>query len=325
MFATKVSKSTGMSTSFAISSTSFSSDWPSWRWSTSRATRVISSWSKLPLPSLSKRLKVCHKISLSQYSCGPMLTAVNSAKFRLPLASRSMASKISSAAPSSSPYFFSTDRISSMVSVPSPFLSMRRKALTTTSSFSGVMSSAMTRMANFLKVLSVVLKITFWRIRIILLLLTRVLLRTIQGCRKTLSAVIRMRPDCFRRPDTTSRASGMEFHSAPNAMETSFAACPSGIGIRPVSMRYSSTPSAHMSLAAYCRKFFCSMDLLDGFANSLVITSGASNLPLPRAGRRIKLWPMSQIFTDLSSSPRGGARSTSSEVAERRPCTRPCL
>mmetsp|Transcript_36838 Transcript_36838/g.80219 ORF Transcript_36838/g.80219 Transcript_36838/m.80219 type:complete len:227 (+) Transcript_36838:421-1101(+) len=208
MFWRKVSKSTGISTSPAISATSFSRLAPSWRWSTSLATRRISSWSNIPLPSRSKRLKVCQRISLLQYSCRPRLTAVNSAKFRLPLASRSMASKISSAAPSSSPYFFSTDRISSMVRVPSPFLSIIRKALMTTSSFSGDISSAMTRMANFLKVLSPVLKITFVRTLIILLLLTRVLLRTIHGCFRTLSAVIRIRPDSFSSPWTTSRASG---------------------------------------------------------------------------------------------------------------------
>mmetsp|Transcript_2340 Transcript_2340/g.6606 ORF Transcript_2340/g.6606 Transcript_2340/m.6606 type:complete len:320 (-) Transcript_2340:501-1460(-) len=307
----------------AISATSLSKLWPSWRWSTSLATRRISSWSNAPFPSRSKRLNVCHRISLFRYSCGPMLTAVNSAKFRLPLASRSIASKISSAAPSASPYFLSTDRISSIVRVPSPFLSMRRKALMTISSFSGGMSSAMTRMANFLKVLSVVLKMTFWRTRIILLLLTRVLLRTIHGCFKTLSAVIRMRPDSFSRPCTTSRASGMAFHSLPK-LATSVAS-PAGKGTLPVSIRNSSTPRAHMSLAAYCRKFFWSTALLLGEDTSPEATSGASYSPFLRGTRVMKLWPMSQIFTDLSSSSRGSALLTSTELSERRPCTTPCL
>mmetsp|Transcript_86687 Transcript_86687/g.240400 ORF Transcript_86687/g.240400 Transcript_86687/m.240400 type:complete len:265 (+) Transcript_86687:353-1147(+) len=257
MICTNVSKSTGMSMSVEISSTSFSSASMSERCSTSRTTVMISFLSNAPFPSLSKRLNACHKASLSQYSDGPMLTAVNSAKFKVPLASRSMASKISSASPSSSPYFLSTERISSTSRVPSPFLSMERNAFVTISSFSAGMSSAMTRMVNFLKVLSCVLKMTLWSTLIILLLLTRVLLRVIHGCLSTFSADVRIRPECLSRPLTTSLASCMASHSFPKAttedLIDSFLS-PTvfpGKGSFPVSILYTITPKAHMSTFWY--------------------------------------------------------------------------
>mmetsp|Transcript_88284 Transcript_88284/g.270145 ORF Transcript_88284/g.270145 Transcript_88284/m.270145 type:complete len:272 (+) Transcript_88284:261-1076(+) len=246
-----------MRMSLAISSTSASSPDVSLRWSTSLRTRQISSRSKVPLPSRSNRWKAWNKASRLEYSEWPKLTAVNSAKLSVPLASRSMASKISSAIASSSPYFLSAARISSTSRFPSPFLSRFEKAAWMMSNFSGLISSAMTRRVNFLKVLSDVFSITFWSTRIILPRFSRALLKQIHGWLSTRSAVSRIRHAFLRSPWTTSRASGILSQSFPKVMvDDLIASLRSGPffpanGSLPVNIRNSKTPSAQQSVLWY--------------------------------------------------------------------------